>query len=92
MSVIYEDELVFRDNFHLLVFLILSSRAKEKTAYDLSKKLISKYPTIESFIKVDLIEIRKIIKSIGFYKVKSERLIAFVNIVKTSIIKLENKI
>ncbi|MFL2641444.1 MAG: endonuclease III domain-containing protein [Thermodesulfobacteriota bacterium] len=84
LSIIHVDELVFRDKFHLLVFLILSSRAKEKVAYDLSKKLISKYSTIESFIKVDLIEIRKIIKSIGFYKVKSERLIAFVNIVKTS--------
>ena len=84
LSIIHGNELVFSNKFHLLVFLTLSSRAKEKTAYDLSNKLISKYPTIESFIKVDLIEIRKIIKSIGFYKVKSERLIAFVNIVKTS--------
>ena len=73
---------LFENNFHLLVFLILSSRALEETAYKLSCALIKEFVTPESLSNASLDKIEQCIKPIGFYKIKAERLSVFSRLFK----------
>jgi len=78
-------DLVFFDNFHLIVFLILSPRAREDTAYRLSKQILNNYPIIELLAKADFNIIKEIIRPIGFYNVKAKRLVSFCTMIKSTI-------
>ncbi|MBT6795839.1 hypothetical protein HOA97_02765, partial [bacterium] len=75
-------DFLFENNFHLLVFLILSSRALEEKAYNLSWALIKEFVTPESLSNASLDRIEQCIKPIGFYKIKAVRLSAFSRLFK----------
>ena len=68
-------------NFSILIGTILSARTKDETTAKAVKKLFSKYKTPKALANAKIKDIEKIIKSIGFYHVKSKRIIEVAKII-----------
>jgi len=68
-------------NFSILIGTILSARTKDEATAKAVKKLFSKYKTPKALAHAKVKDIEKIIKSIGFYHVKSKRIIEVAKII-----------
>ncbi len=64
--------------YKILIGTILSARAKDEMTIPISEKLFKKYPTAKRLADAKISDVKKIIKSIGFYNNKAR------NIVKTA--------
>ena len=61
--------------FSILIGTILSARTRDEYTAKVVKKLFQVYPTSNDLAKAKVKDVEKIIKSIGFYHVKSKRII-----------------
>ncbi len=68
-------------NFSILIGTILSARTKDEATAKAVKKLFSKYKTPKALAHAKVKDIEKLIKSIGFYHVKSKRIIEVAKII-----------
>jgi len=68
-------------NFSILIGTILSARTKDEATAKAVKDLFSKYKTPKALAKANVKDIEKIIKSIGFFHVKSKRIIEVAKII-----------
>jgi endonuclease-3 len=66
--------------YKTLVSTILSSRTKDETTLQASKRLFKKAPNINKLGKLSQQEIRKLIYPVGFYKTKAKHLKSRTNI------------
>ncbi len=69
--------------FSILIGTILSARTKDEATAKAVRELFSKYKNPEELANAKLKDIEKIIKSIGFFHVKSKRIIEVANIIHT---------
>jgi endonuclease III len=69
--------------FYALISTLLSQRTKDETTDKVSKQLFLKYKTPDNFNKAPVKKIESLIKSIGFYKVKAQRIKEISNILIT---------
>lgn len=60
--------------FHILIATVLSARSRDKNTARAAKKLFAKYKTPKTLSNAEILKIEEIIKSIGFYHVKSKRI------------------
>ncbi len=67
--------------FSILIGTILSARTKDETTTKIVKILFSKYKNSKERANAKVKDIEKIIKSIGFYHVKSKRIIEVAKII-----------
>ena len=67
--------------FSILIGTILSARTKDETTTKVVKVLFSKYKNSKQLANAKLKDVEKIIKSIGFYHVKSKRIIEVAKII-----------
>jgi endonuclease III len=67
--------------FSILIGTILSARTKDETTTKAVKALFSKYKDVKALANAEIEEVEKIIKSIGFYHVKSKRIINVAKII-----------
>ena len=67
--------------FSILIGTILSARTKDESTTKVCKVLFSKYKNAKSLANAKVKDIQKIIKSIGFYHVKSKRIIEVAKII-----------
>lgn len=68
-------------NFSILIGTILSARTKDETTAKAVKKLFSKYKNPKELANAKVKDVEKIIKSIGFYHIKSKRIIEVAKII-----------
>ena len=68
-------------NFSILIGTILSARTKDETTAKAVKRLFSKYKTPKALANAKIKDIEKIIKPVGFYHVKSKRIIEVAKII-----------
>ncbi len=68
-------------NFSILIGTILSARTRDETTAKAVKALFSKYKTPKALAHAKIKDIEKIIKSIGFFHVKSKRIIEVAKII-----------
>ncbi len=68
-------------NFSILIGTILSARTRDETTAKAVKALFSKYKTPKALAQAKIKDIEKIIKSIGFFHVKSKRIIEVAKII-----------
>jgi len=71
------------DPFSILIGTILSARTKDETTTKTVKVLFSKYKNSKELANAKIKDVEKIIKSIGFYHVKSKRIIEVAKIIDT---------
>ncbi|MGH1566406.1 MAG: endonuclease III domain-containing protein [Nitrosopumilus sp.] len=69
--------------FSILIGTILSARTKDESTTKVVKVLFSKYKNPKELANAKIKDIEKIIKSIGFYHVKSKRIIEVAKIIDT---------
>ena len=69
-------ELDFKDNFQLVVAVILSARCTDKRVNMITPNLFSKYPTPVALANANVEDVEKIIFSCGFYKNKAKNIIS----------------
>jgi endonuclease-3 len=62
------------DPFKILIGTILSARTRDENTTRVVNKLFAKFRTPQDLASADIDEIKKIIRSIGFYNVKAERI------------------
>ena len=67
--------------FSILIGTILSARTKDESTTKVIKILFSKYKNPKDLAQAKIKEVEKIIKSIGFYHVKSKRIIEVAKII-----------
>lgn len=68
-------ELNFKNNYELIVAVILSAQCTDKRVNQTTPKLFEKYPTIYHLANANEIELQKIIMPCGFFHNKSKNLI-----------------
>ena len=69
--------------FSILIGTILSARTKDEATTKAVKALFSKYKNPKELAGAKVKDVEKIIKSIGFFHVKSKRIIEVANIIHT---------
>ncbi|MGH1520998.1 MAG: endonuclease III domain-containing protein [Nitrosopumilus sp.] len=67
--------------FSILIGTILSARTKDESTTKVVKVLFSKYKNPKQLANAKISDVEKIIKSIGFYHVKSKRIIEVAKII-----------
>ena len=67
--------------FSILIGTILSARTKDETTTKIVKVLFAKYKNSKELANAKIKDVEKIIKSIGFYHVKSKRIIEVAKII-----------
>lgn len=65
---------VSEDPFRILIGTILSQRTKDEITDIAYERLFAKFPTIYSFANASTKEIEKLIKPVGFYRIKAKRI------------------
>jgi endonuclease-3 len=70
-------------SFSILIGTILSARTKDETTTKVVKVLFSKYKNAKELANAKTKDVEKIIKSIGFYHVKSKRIIEVAKIINS---------
>lgn len=72
----------YSNNWELLVSVVLSAQCTDVMVNKVTEKLFKKYRTLDDYVKADLKEFEKDIKSTGFYRNKTKNIIAAANFVK----------
>src|SRR5688572_32858528 len=62
------------DPFKILIGTILSARSRDENTSKIVRKLFHKYKNARELASADLDDIKSIIRSIGFYNTKAERI------------------
>lgn len=74
--------LKYRNNWELLAAVILSAQATDKQVNIVTQKLFKKYKKFDDYLKVNIKEFEKDIKSTGFYHNKAKNILASAKIIK----------
>jgi endonuclease-3 len=74
--------LTYRNNWELLVAVILSAQCTDKMVNKVTEKLFRKYRTLDDYVRADIREFEQDIKSTGFYRNKAKSILAAAKIVK----------
>jgi len=69
--------------FSVLIGTILSARTKDENTTKVVKHLFSRYKSVEELADAKVKEVQKIIRPIGFYRVKAKRIIDVAKTVST---------
>lgn len=82
-------ELNYSCDYELLIAVMLSAQATDKSVNKVTKVLFEMYPSLEDISNAEVEEIEKIIRPVGLSKTKSKNV---VNIAKALIEKYEGKV
>ena len=63
-----------RNPFKVLIATLLSQRTKDVNTEKAVKSLFSRFKSIKDFLKADVKEIERLIRRVGFFKVKAKRI------------------
>lgn len=69
-------ELEYSNAFELLIATILAAQCTDKRVNQVTKELYKEYKTPEDMLTLSPLELEKIVKSCGFYKNKSQNILA----------------
>lgn len=72
----------YKNNWELLVSVILSAQCTDKKVNEVTKKLFFKYRTLNEYIGVSQIKFEQDIKPTGFYRAKTKNILGAAKIVK----------
>lgn len=64
-----------RDPFYMLISTVLSQRTRDEVTIPATKRLFDVYDTPREMAEADVDDIQALIKDVGFYRVKAQRII-----------------
>lgn len=68
-------ELIFHNDIELLVAVVLSAQATDKSVNNVTPYLFNKYPTVYDLAEAKVEDVEEVIKSIGLYKAKARNIV-----------------
>lgn len=68
-------ELNFTNEYTLMVAVILSAQCTDKRVNEVTKELFNEYPNFVSLSMANIVDVEKIIKPCGFYRVKAKNIV-----------------
>ena len=71
-----ESELNYSNAFELLIATILAAQCTDKRVNEVTKEIYKEYKSPEDFLTLSQVELEKKVKSCGFYKNKSQNILA----------------
>lgn len=71
----------YNSNWELLVSVVLSAQCTDKKVNEVTKTLFKKYKKLDDYVKADIREFEKDIKSTGFYKNKTKNILSAANLI-----------
>ena len=71
----------WREKWKVLISTILSSQTKDETTIEVSNRLYKKYSSLQKLANAGLDDVRKIIKSVNYYKTKAKHVIETAKII-----------
>lgn len=74
--------LTHRNNWELLVAVILSAQCTDKKVNEVTAMLFKKYKTLDDYVRATQKEFEKNIRSTGFYRNKAKHILASAKIIK----------
>ncbi len=74
--------LKYRNNWELLVAVILSAQCTDKKVNQVTPPLFKKYPHLEDYIVADPLEFERDIHATGFFREKTKRILASAKMIK----------
>ena len=74
-------ELIYNSPFQLLIATILSAQCTDKIVNKTTVNLFKRYPNVRDLAEADIEDVKKLIKSTGYYKLKARRIINTSNII-----------
>jgi len=74
--------LQYKNNWELLVAVILSAQCTDKKVNEVTKKLFKKYKNLDDYIQVDQKEFEQDIKPTGFFRNKAKNILATAKMIK----------
>ncbi len=74
--------LKYRNNWELLVSVILSAQCTDKMVNKVTEKLFQKYKTLDDYVNADIKEFEQDIRSTGFYHNKAKNVLAAAKVIK----------
>ena len=84
-----QSELNFKNNYQLIIAVVLSAQCTDKKVNDVTKDLFKTYPNFKSLANSNLKEVEAIIKQVNYYKTKAKNII---NLAKQIINEFDNKV
>lgn len=72
----------FSNTWELVVAVILSAQCTDKMVNIVTKDLFKKYLTLDDYVKADLMEFERDIKSTGFFRNKAKNILATAKIIQ----------
>ena len=72
----------YSNNWELLVSVILSAQCTDKMVNKVTDTLFKKYKTLDDYVKADIKEFERDIRSTGFYRNKAKNILASAKIIK----------
>ena len=70
-----KSELFYRNNFELLIAVMLSAQSTDKTVNSVTRKLFDNYPTPQAFLECGEPRLKEIIRTIGLAPTKAKNII-----------------
>ncbi|MDP3729701.1 MAG: endonuclease III [bacterium] len=74
--------LKYKNNWELLVAVILSAQCTDKKVNEVTEKLFKKYRTFDDYIKAKPLVFQKDVYQTGFYRAKTKNILASAKIIK----------
>ena len=74
--------LKYKNNWELLVAVILSAQCTDKKVNEVTKKLFKKYQALDDYVKANQKEFEQDIKPAGFYRNKTKNILAAAKMLK----------
>lgn len=84
-----ECELIHRNNFELLIAVVLSAQTTDASVNKVTKNLFAKYPDAYTLSQANLEDVMSLIKSIGLYQNKAKNII---NLAKDLVKKFDGEV
>lgn len=82
-------ELIHRNNFELLIAVVLSAQTTDASVNKVTKNLFAKYPDAYTLSQANLEDVMSLIKSIGLYQNKAKNII---NLAKDLVKKFDGEV
>ena len=76
-----KSELNFKNQYQLLVSVMLSAQSTDKKVNEITPELFSQYPDFKALSEASLTGVEKIVRPINYYKTKAKHLIAMATLV-----------
>lgn len=68
-------ELSFKNDYELMIAVVLSAQCTDKRVNEVTPKLFDKYPSFEALANANLLDVEEIIKPCGFFHNKAKNII-----------------